>query len=173
MDITKCQIDFILCSRKWRSSIHSAKTRPEANCGSHHQLLIAKLRLKLKKAWKTTRAFRYDLNQILHDHTVEVRKRFEGFDLVNRVSEELWTEVRNTVHEEALTKTIPKEKKYNKAKWLSDKVLQIAEERREEKSKGEGERYTQLNAEFQRLARREGLRQRTMRRNRGQQNKKD
>ena len=79
--------------------------------------------------------------------------RFKRLDLIDRLPEELWTEVRNTVHEEALTKTIPKEKKYNKAKWLSDKVLQIAEERREEKSKGEGERYTQLNAEFQRLAR--------------------
>ena len=125
MDITKCQIDFILCSRKWRRSIHSAKTRPEANCGSHHQLLIAKLRLKLKKAWKTTRAFRYDLNQILHDHTVEVRKRFEGFDLVNRVSEELWTEVRDIVQETG-TKTIPMEKKFKKARWLSGETLQIA-----------------------------------------------
>ena len=86
---------------------------------------------------------------------MEVTNRFKGLDLVNRVSEELWTEVRNTVHKEALTKTIPKEKTCKKAKWLSDKVLRIAEERREVKSKGERERYTQLNAEFQRTARKE------------------
>ena len=86
---------------------------------------------------------------------VEVTNRFKGLDLVNRVSEELWTEIRNTVHKEALTKTIPKEKKCSKAEWLSDKVLQIAEKRREVKNKGERERYTQLSAELQRTARKE------------------
>ena len=76
------QIDYILCNRRWRSSVQSAKTRPGANCGSDHELLIAKFRLKLKKVGKTTRPFRYDLNQIPNDYTVEVRNRFKGLDLI-------------------------------------------------------------------------------------------
>ena len=76
------QIDYILCSQRWRSSIQSAKTRPGADCGSDHELLIAKFRLKLKKVGKTTRPFRYDLNQIPYDYTVEVRNRFKGLDLI-------------------------------------------------------------------------------------------
>ena len=87
------QIDYILCSQRWRSPIQSAKTRPGADCGSDHELLIAKFRLKLKKVGKTTRPFRYDLNQIPYDYTVEVRNRFKGLDLIDRVPEELWTEV--------------------------------------------------------------------------------
>jgi len=101
----------------------------------------------LKKLWKSTRSFRYDLNQIPYDYTVEVTNRFKGLDLIDRVPEELWMEVHNTV-QEALTKTIPKKKKCKKAKWLSEEALQRAEIRREGKSKGENERYTQLNAEF-------------------------
>ena len=76
------QIDYILCSQRWRSSIQSAKTRPGADCGSDHELLIAQFRLKLKKVGKTTRPFRYDLNQIPYDYTVEVRNRFKGLDLI-------------------------------------------------------------------------------------------
>ena len=76
------QIDYILCSQRWRSSIQSTKTRPGADCGSDHELLIAKLRLKLKKVGKTIRQFRYDLNQIPYDYTVEVRNRFKGLDLI-------------------------------------------------------------------------------------------
>ena len=76
------QTDYILCSQRWRSSIQTAKTRPGADCGSDHELLIAKFRLKLKKVEKTTRPFRYDLNQILYDYTVEVRNRFKGLDLI-------------------------------------------------------------------------------------------
>ena len=91
------QIDYILCSRRWRSSIQSAKTRPGADCGSDHELLMAKFRLKLKKVGKTTRPFRYDLNQILYDYTVEGRKRFKGLDLRDRVPDELWTEVHDIV----------------------------------------------------------------------------
>ena len=82
-----------ICSQRWRSSIQSAKTRPRADCGSDHELLIAKFRLKMKKVGKTTRPFRYDLNQIPHDYTVEVRNRFMGLDLIDRVSDELWMEV--------------------------------------------------------------------------------
>ena len=79
------QIDYILCSQRWRSSIQSAKTRPGADCGSDHELLIAKVRLKLKKVGKTTRPFRYELNQIPYDYTVEVRNRFKGLDLIRLI----------------------------------------------------------------------------------------
>ena len=97
MDITdgwhQNQIDYILCRQRWRSSIQLTKTRPGDDCGSDHELLIAKFRLKLKKVGKTTEPFRYDLNQIPYDYTVEVRNRFKGLDLIDRVPEELWTEV--------------------------------------------------------------------------------
>ena len=91
------QIDYILCSQRWTSSIRSEKTRLGADCGSDHELLIAKFRLKLKKVEKTTRPFRCDLNQIPYDYTVEVRNRFKGLDLIDRVPDELWTQVRDTV----------------------------------------------------------------------------
>ena len=87
------QIGCILCSQRWRSSIQSTKTRPGANCGSDHELLIAKFRLKLKKVGKTTRPFRYDLNQISYNYTVEVTNRLKGFNQIDRVPEELWMEV--------------------------------------------------------------------------------
>ena len=126
-----------------------------ADCGSDHELLIAKFRLKLKKVGKTTRPFRYDLNQIPYDHTVEMTKRFKGLDLIDRVPEELWMEVNDTA-QEAVIKTIPKKKKCKKTKWLSENgCLQIAEKRREAKGKGEKERYTHLNAEFQRITTRD------------------
>ena len=101
---------------------------------------------------KTTRPFRYDLNQIPYDYT-EVRNRFKGLDLIDRMPDELWMEVRDIVQETGI-KTIPKKKKCKKAKWLSEDALQIAERRREAKGKGERERYTHLNAELQRIARR-------------------
>ena len=100
------------------SSIRSARTRLGADCGSDHEL-IAKFRHKLKKVEKTTRLFRYDLNQIPYDYTVEVTNRFKGLDLIDRVPEELWTEVHDIV-QEAVIKTITKKKKCKKAKWLSD-----------------------------------------------------
>ena len=102
------QIDYILCSQRWRSSIQSTKTRPGADCGSDHELLIAKFRL----------------------------------GLIDRVPEELWTEIRDDIVQEAGIKTIPKKKKYKKAKWLSEEALQIAVNRREAKGKGERKRYT-------------------------------
>ena len=109
-----------------------------ADCGSDHELLMVKFRLKLKKVGKITRPFRYDLNQILYDYTVEVRNRFKGLDLIHRVPDELWTEVHDIVQETGI-KTIPKKKKCTKAKWLSEESLQIAVKRREAKSKGEKE----------------------------------
>ena len=116
------QIDYILCSQRWRSSIQSTKTRQGADCGSDHELLIAKFRLKLKKVEKTTRPFRYDLNQIPYDYTVVLRNRFKGLDLIDRVPEELWTEVRDIVQETGIN-IIPMEKKCKKAKWLSGEAL--------------------------------------------------
>ena len=125
------QIEYIICSQRWRSSIQSAKTRLRADCGSDH----AKFRLKLKKAGKTTRLFRYDLNQIPYDYMVKVRNRFKGLDLIDRVPEELWTEVHDTVQQTG--SIIPKKKKCKKAKWLSEDALQTAVNRRDAKSRGE------------------------------------
>ena len=107
----------------------------------------------MKKVGKTTRPFRYDLNQIPYDYTVEVRNRFKGQDLIDRVPDERWMEVRDIVQDTRI-KTIPKKKKCKKAKWLSEEALHIAV-KRDAKSKGEKERYTHLNAEFQRIARRD------------------
>ena len=141
------ETDYILCSQRCRSSIQSAKTRPGADCGSDHELLIAKFRLKLKKVGKTTRPFRYDVNQIPGDYIVEVSNRCKGLDLIDRVPEDYgWRLV---------TSYSPKKKKCKKAKWLSEETLQIATKRSEVKGKGEKERYGHLNAEFQRRAKRD------------------
>ena len=118
---------------------------------SEHEL-IARFRLKLKKVRKTIRPFSYDLNQIPCDYSVEVTNRFKGLDLI-RVPKELWTKVHDIV-KETVIKTVTQNKKCRKAKWLSEKALQI-DEKREAKGKGEKERYTHLNAEFQRIARRD------------------
>ena len=130
------QIDYILCSQRWRSSIQSAKTRLGADCGSDHERFIAKFRLKLKKVRKTTWPFGYDLNQISYNYTVEETNKFKELDLIERMPEELWMEFRDIV-QEAVTKIILKKKKCKKAKWLSEEVSQIAEKRREAKGKGE------------------------------------
>jgi len=108
----------------------------------------------LRKVGKTTRPFRYDLNQITYDYTVEVRNRFKGLNLIDRVPDDLWNEVRDTVQETGI-KTILMENKCKKVKWLSGEASQIAAKRSEAKSKGENERYKHLNAEFQRIARRD------------------
>ena len=112
----------------------SAKTRLGADCGSNHELLIAKFRLKLKKAWKTTRPFRYDLNQIPYNYIVEVTNRFKELDLIDRVPEELWMEFPDIVQEAGI-KTIPKNKVCKKAKWLSEEALQTVEKRLRRKEK--------------------------------------
>ena len=104
--------DYIFCSQRCQSSIQSAKTRPGADCGSNDEHFLAKFRLKLKKVGKTTRPFRYDLNQIPYDYTVEVRNRFNRLDLIDRVPDELWMEVCDTVQETGI-KTTPKKKKFN------------------------------------------------------------
>ena len=104
------QIDYILCSQRWGSSIQSSKTRLGADCDSDHKLLIAKFRLKPKKVGKTTRPFKYDLNQIPDNYIVKVTNRFKGLDLIQRVPEELWMEVHDIVQKAGM-KTIPKKKK--------------------------------------------------------------
>ena len=111
-----------------------------ADYDSEHKHLIATFRLKLKKVQKNTRPFRYDLNQIPYDYTLEVTNRFKGLDLIDRLSDELWVEVHDIVQEIGI-KIIPKKKKCKKAKWLSEEALQVAVKRREAKGKGEKERF--------------------------------
>ena len=112
----------ILFAAKNEEALYSQQKRPGADCGSDHELLIAKFRLKLKTVGKTTRPFRYDLNQIPYDYTVEVRNRFKGLDLIDRQPDELWTEFSDIVQETGI-KTIPMGKKCKKAKWLSEEAL--------------------------------------------------
>ena len=108
----------------------------------------------MKKVGKTARPFRYEQNQIPYDYTVEVRNRFKGLDVIDRVPDELWNEVRDIVQETGI-KTIPMEKKCKQTKWLSGEALHIVVKRRESKSKREKERYKHLNTEFQRMPRRD------------------
>ena len=143
------QIDYMLCSQRWRSSIQSAKTRPGTDCGSDHALLIAKFSLKLKKVGKITRPFRYDLNQIPYDYTVEVRNRFKELDLIECLMNYGRRFV--TLYRRQKSRPSPRKRNAKKAKWLSKEALQIAVKRREVKRKGE----KHMNAEFQRIARRD------------------
>ncbi|CAM4842093.1 unnamed protein product [Rotaria magnacalcarata] len=150
----KNQIDYILCSQRWRSSIQLAKTRPGADCGSDHELLIVKFQIKLKTTSKTARLARYNLSNIPHKYAVKVKNRFDGLDLIDREPEELWSEVRDIIKDEA-NKNIPNNKTPKKAKWLTADTLKIAEERRNAKGSEDKERFSRLNAEFQRRARRD------------------
>ena len=118
-------------------SIQSAKTRPGADCGSDHELLIVKFRLKLKKVAKTTRPFRYDLNQISYDYTVEMRNRFKGLDLIDRVPDELWTEVHDTVQETGI-KTIPKKKKCKNQNVCLRRDTNSCEKKRSQRQRRKG-----------------------------------
>ena len=136
-------IDYTLCSQRWRSSIKSPKTRPGLDCGSNHELLIAKFRLKLEKVGKNTRTFKYDLNQMPYDYTVEVANRFKGLDLIESLKN--YGQRFITLYQRQWSK--PSTRKRN-AQWLPDEALQIAERSREVKGKGKKERYTHVNAEF-------------------------
>ena len=118
----------MMLERTFESSLDTKDGEPlllRTDCGSDHELLIDKFRLKLKKVGITTRLFRYDLNQVPHDYTVEVRNRYKGLDLIDREPDELWTEVLDIVQESGI-KTIPMEKKCKKTKWLSKEALHIA-----------------------------------------------
>ena len=118
-----------------------SRTRPGADCGSDHELLITKFKLKLKKVGKTTRPFRYDLNQIPYDYTVEVRNRFKGLDPIDRVPDELWTEVQNIVQETGI-KTIPMEKKFKKSKMaVWGGLTNSCEKKRRENQRRKGKIY--------------------------------
>ena len=130
-----------------------SKTRPGADCGTDHDLLTAKFRLKLNQVGKNTRPFKYDLNYLPYDYRVEVRNRFKGPDMIDRVPDELWTEVHDIIQEAGI-KNIPKENKCKMAKCLSEEDLQIAVNRRQAKGKGE-RKDIHLNAEFQKIARRD------------------
>ena len=127
---TEIRLIIFFAAKDGEALYSQQKTRPGADCGSDHELLIAKFKLILNKVGKTTRPFKYDVNHIPYDYTVEVRNRFKGFNLIDRVPEELWTEVHDIV-QEAVIKTIPKKKKCKEAKWLFDKALQIAKNRSE------------------------------------------
>ena len=151
---TEIRLILFFAAKDGEALYSQQKTRLGAACGSDHELLIAKFRLKLKKVGKTTRPLIYDLNQIPYDYTIEVRNRFKGLDLIDRVPDELWMEVHDIVQGTGI-KTILKKKKCKKVKWLSGEAVQIAVKRREAKSKGEKERYKHLNAELQRIARRD------------------
>ena len=144
---TKIKLVIFFAAKMEKLYTVSKKKRRGADGGSDHEFLMAKFRFKLKKVGKTTRPFRYDLNQIPYDYTVEVRSIFKRLDLIDRVPDELWTEVHDIVQETGI-KTILMEKKCKKAKGLSGEALQIAVKRREAKNKGEKERYSHLNAEF-------------------------
>ncbi|CAF1350439.1 unnamed protein product [Rotaria magnacalcarata] len=150
----KNQIDCILCSQRWRSSIQLAKTRRDADCGSDHELLIAKFQMKLKTKSKTARSARYNLTNISHKYAVEVKNRFDGLDLIDREPEELWSKVRDIIKDKA-NKNIPNTKTPKKVKWLAADTLKVAEERRNAKGSGDKERFSRLNAEFQWRARRD------------------
>ena len=136
---TKIRLIIFSAAKNGEALYSQQKQDWELTCGSDHELLIDKFTLELKKIGKTTRPFRYDLNQIPYDCTVEVRNRFKGLDLIDRVPDELWMDVCDIVQETGI-KTIPMEKKCRKAKRLSGEALQIAVKRREAKSKGEKER---------------------------------
>ena len=142
------QIDYILCSQRWRSSIQSAKARPGADCGSDHELPTPKFRLKLKKVGKTTRPLRYDLNQIPYDYTVEVRSGFKGLDLIECLMNYGMRFM--TLYRRQRSRPSPwkKMQKSKMAVWGGLKNS-CEKKRRESKSKGEKERYKHLNAEFQ------------------------
>ena len=129
---TKIRLIIFFVAKDGEALYSQQKQRPGADCGSDHELLIAKFRLKLKKVGKTTRPLRYDLNQIPYDYTVEVRNRFKGLDLIDRVPDERCTEVGDIVQETGI-KNIPMEKQCKKAKWLCEEALQVTVKRREEK----------------------------------------
>ena len=142
MDITRWSIqksDLLYSLQPKMEKLYTVnKRRPVADSGSDHvSSLLQNSDFTLKKVEKTSRPFKYDLNQIPYDYTVEVTNRFKGLNLLDRVPEEIWMKVRNIV-QRVVTKTIPKKRKYKKARWLSEEAFQTVEERREKIAKEKG-----------------------------------
>ena len=150
--ITRNQIDYILCTGRWKSSIKRVTTIPGADCGTDHNLLIAIVKIKLKQTKRNKTTPTYDLENIAMKYTVEVKNRFSILQVDDKNPEDLWIDIRDAVIETA-EKWIPKVKKRKVTKWLTEETIKIAEERREAKRKGEIEKYKKLNAEFQKKAR--------------------
>ena len=152
------QIDYILCNRQWKSSITSIKTRPGADCGTDHELLLACFRIKLKQHHKPTQTIKPDLQNIPHKYKVEVKNRFDALNLIDREPEELWQEIRDIINDETKRNipTTPKKKKNNR---ISSSTLEIAKKRREAKANGNRQAFTKLNADFQHVARKDKERQ--------------
>lgn len=146
------QIDYILCQRRWKSSVTMTRTLPGADCGTDHELLVAGICIKLRKTKRATLPNRYDLENISEEYITEVKNRFSALELLERQPEELWEEIRDTIKEEA-KKHIPTRKKKKQTKWLSDQAIRIAEERRIRKAKGDLQGVRRLNADYQRHAR--------------------
>ena len=150
---TKIRLIIFFAAKDGEALYSQQKQDEELTVAQIMNSLLPNTDLNCRKWVKPTRPFRYDLNQIHYDYTVEVRNRFKGLDLIDRAPEELRMEVCDIV-QKTMIKTIPKKKKCKKAKWLSEEAFQTAGKRREVKSKGEKEKYTHLNAEFHRIARR-------------------
>ncbi|CAF4651495.1 unnamed protein product, partial [Rotaria magnacalcarata] len=143
------QIDYILCNRKWKSSITSVKTRPGVDCGIDHELLLANFKIKLKRYNKTSKATKPNLQNIPYSYNVEVKNRFAELELVNTEPEELWQEIHQIIYEEA-KRNIPTITTKKKKTWISENTLRIAKERREAKIDGNKQLFSTLNAESQR-----------------------
>ncbi|CAF3287483.1 unnamed protein product [Rotaria socialis] len=143
------QIDYILCNRRWKSSITSVKTRPDADCGTGHELILAKLKIKLKRPKKVSKAVKRDLQNTPHSYNVEVKSRFAGRELSNKEPEKLWQEIDKIIHEE-VGRNIPAITTTKKRTWISKNTLKIAREKREAKINGNKQLFSKLNADFQR-----------------------
>ncbi|CAF1389444.1 unnamed protein product, partial [Didymodactylos carnosus] len=148
------QIDYILCNRRWKSSITSIKTRPGADCGTDHELLLASFRIKLKHHHKSTQTTKPDLQNIPYKYKVAVKNRFNALNLIDKEPEELWQEIRDIINDET-KRNIPTIQKKKKNNWISSSTLEIAKKRREVKSNGNRQAFTKLNVEFQRAARKD------------------
>ena len=146
--ITKNQIDYILCTGRWKISIKRVTTIPRADCGTDHNFLIAIVKIKFKQTKRNKTTPKYDLENIATNYTVEVKNRFSILQVDDKNPEDLWIDIRDVVIETA-EKLIPKLEKRKVTKWLTEETIKIAEERREAKRKGEIEKYKKLNAEFQ------------------------
>ena len=149
---TRNQIDYILCKSRWKSSIKRVTTLPGADCGTDHNLLIAHIKVKLKRIKRSMQTQIYDVEKIGLDYSVEIKNMFNALQIEDRTPEELWNDIR-TILIETANKKVPKVKRKKVSKWLSEEALQIAKERKDMRSKGKYEEYRKLNAAFQKKVR--------------------